>query len=662
MQALMARLSVGRKIGLGYALVVLLLVLVSALTWINLGGLTQRIETVTGEQQPRVLAAKELLIGLNESVNALNFFLIGREPEQRQAFAGSMRTVEERLAALGAEGERFAPAVQAFRGVAEEALEYAASDVSNQPGLAYANQNVNPITREVSQLTDTLLSSERAQPFSASRRALMMDLVELRFAWLNLVNGLRGYLAFRSPEMAQTMDLYIGRFEELLPRIQTHEALWTFEQEEALGQLPELMQGFKTHLAKVRELHGGEQWRMDAWIVRTRLMPAYQVIATDLASWASAQETAIAAESAAMRSSAAATRGWSLGLALVGVLLSAVLAWALTRVVTIPLKSVLAALRDIAHGEGDLTRRLNVQGQDEVGQLARAFNVFADKVQDLIRQVATSSRAVEQSAGALNEATSRSRSGGHRQMEATDQLVRGVQEMHAASNDVAREALAASQAVQQVRGQVVEGRRVVESGLRTISDLAAGMGSAEAVIRDLESSSQKIGTVMDVIRGIAEQTNLLALNAAIEAARAGEAGRGFAVVADEVRGLASRTQESTREIELIVQQLRGGAAQAVNVMQDGREKTRQSVEDAQSAGQGLEMIAGQVESLTAMNGQIAQAAETQRQIVEQLQTTIAAISQICHATVEDTDRSAEAGANLLQQAERLEALVRQFRV
>ncbi|MEW6764167.1 MAG: methyl-accepting chemotaxis protein [Pseudomonadota bacterium] len=662
MQALMARLSVGRKIGLGYALVVLLLVLVSTLTWINLGGLTQRIEMVTGEQQPRVLAAKELLIGLNESVNALNFFLIGREPEQRQAFAGSMRTVEERLAALGAEGERFAPAVQAFRGVAEEALKFAASDVTNQPGLAYANQNVNPITREVSQLTDAMLSSERAQPVSASRRALMMDLVELRFTGLNLVNALRGYLAFRSPEMAQTMDLYIGRFEELLPRLQAHEALLTFEQEEALGLLPDLMQSFKAHLAKVRELHGGEQWRMDAWIVRTRLMPAYQAIATDLASWAGAQETAIAVESAAMRSSATSTRGWSLGLALVGVLLSAALAWVLTRVVTVPLRSVLAALQDIAHGEGDLTRRLNAQGQDEVGQLARAFNVFADKVQDLIRQVATSSRAVEQSAGALNEATSRSRSGGHRQMEATDQLVRGVQDMHAASNDVAREALAASQAVQQVRGQVVEGRRVVESGLRTISDLAAGMGSAEAVIRDLESSSQKIGTVMDVIRGIAEQTNLLALNAAIEAARAGEAGRGFAVVADEVRGLASRTQESTREIEQIVQQLRNGAAQAVNVMQDGREKTRQSVEDAQSAGQGLEMIAGQVESLTAMNGQIAQAAETQRQIVDQLQTTIAAISQICHATVEDTDRSAEAGATLLQQAERLEALVRQFRV
>ncbi|MEW6445493.1 MAG: methyl-accepting chemotaxis protein [Pseudomonadota bacterium] len=662
MQGLMSRLSVGRKIGLGYALAVLLLVVVSGLTWINLGGLAQRIETVTSEQQPRVLAAKEVLIGLNESVNALNFFLIGREAEQKQAFSSAMQRVEGRLAELGADGARFAPAVKSFRGVAEEALRAASTDVTNQPGLAYANQNVNPITRDVSQLTDTLLSSENAQPTSGARRPLMNDLVELRFAWLNLVNALRGYLAFRSPEMAQTMALYIDRVDEVLVRSRQHQSLWTFEQEEAFGQLPELLQAFKTHLAKVRELHGGEQWRMDAWIVRTRLMPAYHSIANDLATWAGAQERAIAAESEAMRAGAAATRAWSLVLALVGVLLSASLAWWVTRSVTSPLTSVLAALRDIAQGEGDLTRRLHAHGQDEVGQLARAFNIFADKVQGLIRQVATSSRAVEQSAGQLNDATGRSREGGHRQMEATDQLVRGVQEMHAASDDVAREALAASQAVQQVRDKVVEGQLVVQSGLRTISDLAAGMGSAEAVIRELESSSQKIGTVMDVIRGIAEQTNLLALNAAIEAARAGEAGRGFAVVADEVRGLASRTQDSTREIEAIVQQLRGGAAQAVQVMQDGREKTRQSVDDAQTAGLGLEVIAGQVESLTAMNGQIAQAAETQRRIVEQLQVTIASISQICHATVEDSDRSAEAGGALLQQAERLEGLVRQFRV
>ena len=662
MQAFMANLSVGRKIGLGYALVVALLLFVSALTWVNLGGVTKRIEVVTAEQQPRVLAAKDAMISLNESVNALNFYLIGREPEQKQAFAASMTSVESRFAALGAEGERFAPAVKEFRAAAEEALKFAATDVTNQPGLAYANQNVNPITRDVSQLTDALMSSENAQPFSASRRALVSNVVELRMTWLNLVNALRGYLAYRSPEMVQTMTLYIDRFDELLVRAKGQQSMWTFEEEEAFSQLPELVQAFRTHLAKAQEMHGGDKWRMDAWVVRTKLMPAYQVIAHDLAAWAGAEEAAIAVESQAMREAAGSTRNWSLGLAIIGVLLSITLGWWITQLVTTPIQAVLSALRDIAQGEGDLTRRLNAQGRDEVGQLARAFNVFADRVQKLVRQVADSSRAVEGSAGELNKATSRSRIGGHKQMEATDHLVQGVQEMQSASNDVAREALAASQAVKDVREQVVEGRKVVESGLRTISDLADGMSSAEQVIRDLESSSQKIGTVMDVIRGIAEQTNLLALNAAIEAARAGEAGRGFAVVADEVRGLASRTQESTHEIERIVQQLRGGAAEAVSVMQAGREKTRLSVLDAQTAGQGLEMIAGQIESLTGMNGHIAQAAETQRRIVDELQTAIASISQICHDTVKDTDHSAEAGSAVLHQAEQLQALVRQFRV
>jgi methyl-accepting chemotaxis protein len=233
--------------------------------------------------------------------------------------------------------------------------------------------------------------------------------------------------------------------------------------------------------------------------------------------------------------------------------------------------------------------------------------------------------------------------------------------MAATSQEVARNTAAAANAARQADSETQAGREVVNQAIDAIDHLAQEVVSAADVIHRLEAESGKIGTVLDVIRGIAEQTNLLALNAAIEAARAGEQGRGFAVVADEVRTLATRTQESTQEIQKMIERLQTGAKSAVQVMEQGRSKAQVSVQQAARAGTSLDTIATAVSAISDMNAQIASAAEEQGAVAEEINRNITNISQIANQTASGAEQTATASAELAKLAARLQTHVGRFK-
>ncbi|MGS0696473.1 methyl-accepting chemotaxis protein [Shewanella sp. 0m-4] len=312
--------------------------------------------------------------------------------------------------------------------------------------------------------------------------------------------------------------------------------------------------------------------------------------------------------------------------------------------------------------ESDLTRRIKITSQDELGQLSRSFNLMLDKFQTSLQGVAETSSALAESSQGMAEITADAANSVQTQRDELEMVATAMNEMTATVVEVAKNANDAADAAAQTDGQSQAGLAVVNSTVEAIESLAVGIERASQVVKDLEHDSHQIGSILDVIKGIAEQTNLLALNAAIEAARAGEQGRGFAVVADEVRTLASRTQESTEEIQAMIEKLQGGAKLAASAMSDSRQYVDDSVSHARGAGEALQSIVSAIATITDMNTQIATAAEEQSTVSEEINTNIVNISHAAEQTANGTNISSQESENLAHMAKRLSVLVQEFKI
>ncbi|PTU73735.1 methyl-accepting chemotaxis protein [Pseudomonas mangrovi] len=327
-----------------------------------------------------------------------------------------------------------------------------------------------------------------------------------------------------------------------------------------------------------------------------------------------------------------------------------------------PLQQIRNNLDDIAAGEGDLTRRLPINSDDELGQLAGSFNRFVEKIHGLVRQIVDMTGQLTELVGQVSAQAQRSEQAMDRQRHETDQVATAINEMSAAAHEVARSAQSAAEAAQKTDQEGQAAKLVVDGSIQRIHTLVDDIRSSGVSLDSLQKDVQSIVSVLDVIRSIAEQTNLLALNAAIEAARAGEAGRGFAVVADEVRALASRTQQSTQEIQGMIDRLQQGTEQAVSSMRRSSDAGDVTSEQANKAGTSLDAIAHLIGTINAMNAQIASAAEEQTAVAEEINRSVHQIAVAVDSVASETQQGAQTARSLAGLGERLGQLVRQFRI
>ncbi|MCU7842069.1 MAG: methyl-accepting chemotaxis protein [Candidatus Thiodiazotropha sp. (ex Troendleina suluensis)] len=353
-------------------------------------------------------------------------------------------------------------------------------------------------------------------------------------------------------------------------------------------------------------------------------------------------------------------RNIAITLMLIGIVLLGVLSTITIRGITNVVGSLSKTASQMA--EGDLTVQSEKTSNDELGQIIQAFNQLGNKFRTVITELKESTvqlaSAAEETSVITDETSTRIR----QQQAETEQVATAMNEMTVTGQDVAQNAGVADQAAQEADNKASEGIAVAAKALNATQDLSDEVQQAAIVIKKLEAESENIGTVLDVIRGIAEQTNLLALNAAIEAARAGEQGRGFAVVADEVRTLAGRTQQSTQEIQKMIERLQLGAKEAAQAMDKGQDKARHSLDQVEQADSALKEINNVVASIKEMNAQIATAAEEQGTVAEEINRNIVSISDLSSESAEGAEQTAQASTEQAQLAARLEKIACKFSV
>lgn len=335
-------------------------------------------------------------------------------------------------------------------------------------------------------------------------------------------------------------------------------------------------------------------------------------------------------------------------------------AWAITRQIIIPLNQALTVSQRIA--AGDLTHDLVSQRRDELGQLQRAIQSMTVGLRELIGGISDGVTQIASAAEELSAVTEQTSAGVNSQKVETDQVATAMNEMAATVQEVARNAEEASEAAVAADQQAREGDKVVNEAIAQIERLATEVGHSTEAMGHLQRESDKIGSVLDVIKSVAQQTNLLALNAAIEAARAGEAGRGFAVVADEVRSLAQRTQKSTEEIEELIVGLQSGTQQVASIMDNSRALTDSSVELTRRAGGSLDNITRTVSAIQAMNQQIAAAAEQQSAVAEEINRSVLNVRDVSEQTAAASEETASSSVELARLGTHLQMLVGKFRV
>ena len=348
--------------------------------------------------------------------------------------------------------------------------------------------------------------------------------------------------------------------------------------------------------------------------------------------------------------------------ALVIVVVLMITSYSIAMLITKNIGGVVASLRDIASGEGDLTKRIEQNSADEIGELVESFNAFIEKLQGIITEVIASVAPLISVSKNLQELTQQTTMMAASQQTTIQDVTQAISQVFDSVNEVAINAAAAAESAQQADGEAKKGESISHTTVTAINQLASEVEQAVVTNRQLETDTEGVGVILEVIQGVAEQVNLLALNAAIEAARAGEHGRGFAVVADEVRSLASKTQDSTKQIQQVIDQLRKTAGIITDIMEAGQAQAIESVSHAGRSGQSFAAINLKVGSISDMNYQIASATEEQQRTSQTMLESVEGIKVSAGKSAVMAGEVAEETQALIAVTERLQRVAKQFKV
>ncbi|ALQ01307.1 methyl-accepting chemotaxis protein [Pseudomonas sp. St386] len=639
MNSWFGNISVNMKLGLGFGLVLVLTCLLALTSWTSLGGLIDRSNWMSDITQ--------LNAGLTKlRVTRLQYMLTNGDETAAQ---NVQTTLDGFVAQQNALLSSF-KSPENVKLLKEQSAVISAYQVSlNKMRSAYRTGNTARdamgANAEIAyKLIETLDSDVRKMGIGDERFAQFQAITQAKQEFMLARYEVRGYTANSNADTERKavtqLDAAIASLKPLNEHFSSARQDELRQLENALAQYRSAVQAFK--LATANAVQARKEMTDQGASIVTLSEQLYQI-----------QLDRRDAESAQART-------LQLVSTLLALLVGVIAAVIITRQITGPLRDTLAVVERIAGG--DLSHTVIVTRRDELGVLQQGIARMGVTLRDLISGIRDGVTQIASAAEELSAVTEQTSAGVNSQKVETDQVATAMHEMTATVQEVARNAEEASQAAAAADGEARAGDKVVSEAIAQIERLASEVVRSTDAMTVLQQESDKIGSVMDVIKAVAEQTNLLALNAAIEAARAGEAGRGFAVVADEVRGLAQRTQKSTEEIEGLVAGLQNGTQQVAAVMNNSRSLTDSSVALTRKAGVSLENITRTVSNIQSMNQQIAAAAEQQSAVAEEISRSIINVRDVSEQTAAASEETAASSVELARLGNQLQMLVSHFRV
>jgi methyl-accepting chemotaxis protein len=630
----LGNVSVSRKLSIGFGLVLLLTLIITATGWSSVSSLIERgdklaaisqiseqtMELRTARMRYETQSSTEAATGVMTALDTLDIDL--KNAHSKIVGADDLKLLDAQIQAAADYRRAFDDMTKAIQ----------VRETSRVNLGATADAAVD----EVNKIEEALIQHDNILQFNSAVGVSKL-IQQARFQ-------VRGYTFSGNPDFEKNANAAI---DEAIVGVNT---LAGDVSSQYIPQLQKANLALKGYRAAVGQYRDAQQISRQALEKMTNLGQQLLDISDKLTASQNAKRDADSSQAQSM-----------LGLATVLALFFGILAaWAITRQITLPLKQTLLAVDRVA--SGDLTHNLNIDRRDELGQLQGGIQRMTLSLRALIGGISDSVTQIASAAEELSAVTEQTSAGVNSQKVETDQVATAMHQMTATVQEVARNAEEASEAALAADQQAREGDKVVNEAIAQIERLASEVGHSTTAMGELKRESDKIGSVLDVIKSVAQQTNLLALNAAIEAARAGEAGRGFAVVADEVRSLAQRTQKSTEEIEDLIAGLQSGTQRVATIMDNSRELTVSSVELTRRAGGSLESITRTVSAIQAMNQQIAAAAEQQSATAEEINRSVLNVRDVSEQTSAASEETAASSVELARLGTHLQGLVGRFRV
>ena len=668
MTNLFSNMSIRFKLSIGAGVFIFILSILGVLVYVSEQRVLKSVTKVVHDAQPRVLQAVKMSEDIKDTVGAFSLYLLSEEQSQKNDYENKVANIDAQIVALKEKYvalnqqdrielvDKISATFDEIKGHNVELAKFVGNVSLRIPGQSYAAGELGPLTQEALSLLSNIANGE----FEDEEAMQMLHQIDqLWLSWTRMSSEIRAYLTFRT----KTLEQNVLDFHELISNKQLallDSGDLELDQEEAFERLVEIAKAFRPKLLGMFEIHSGENWRADVAYIRSKVLPLQLQLDSLIGELTELENKAITETSELLVNDVNQAGGFSLSLVLIGIILGSVIMLLAITVVTRRINATVSALEDIAYGSGDLDQRLDDGGNDEISRLAVAYNTFVSAIQDVVNEVVKSASSLDSESGQINRSMVESQQQVARQAQDLDRIEEAVDHMADSSGQVSDNAQSASTAAEAANNFASEGQNIVQRMLTAISTLSSEVEDTTRVVQQVEAQSEQIGMVLGVIRNISEQTNLLALNAAIEAARAGEQGRGFAVVADEVRTLSEKIHLETDEIQSIIQKLQDGAKHAVASMETGLNSTRTTVEMAGNANNALLSISETINTIVEMNNGIAVLTGQQAASTEDIRSKVHSINESAGETQKTVESAQTSTQTFGEMAGNLNSLVEQF--